>query len=83
MRKPGPTNDTTVAHIEYDGAKYLVLFNKDDEVIEVSYRLMRNHAFYGWKSVWKEGDSHPHPKTQIIIDLALKTGDVEDVRATG
>lgn len=81
MRKPGPTPDTTVTHVDFDGARYLVLFNSEDEVIEVSYRLMRNHAFVGWKSVWRAGDSHPKPKTQIVINLAYQQ--VGDQRATG
>ncbi len=73
MRKPGPTPDTSVVHVDFDGARYLILLDKDDIAIEVSYRIMKNRAFYGWRSIWRKGDSILQPKTQVIIDVAYQT----------
>lgn len=70
MRTAGPLPDTTAQAVDYDGGRYLVVFDSADEVVKISYRMMRNHKFYAWRLFWEEGMGPLSAKARLLIVLA-------------
>lgn len=57
MRRPGPTPDTTVESVEFDGSHYLVVFGDDDAPQAIRQKVTKGpqKIFVSYRTTWEEG----------------------------